>query len=242
MVKLNFNHASLYMRNFVLKKLLSFLSLLLLSTQFAHAQPELMGYAEFMPAQYTSNFKKGVQSALVGSALMDNEKINVKLFFNQKAGVIGKYAGSQWIKVGASMKGKLGSEPVDISLIQLYDPETKLKMYEIGVQDKRIKQFVWNSLPKLLPLGELLEVGSFTEKDNDDKLVNMGTMSYILTRIANGFEFCQINSGKDLETGMNELAEDCDQFSLDKKHTGFRAKVKFGEDIEILVSGKSVLR
>ena len=142
MVKLNFNHASLYMRNFVLKKLLSFLSLLLLSTQFAHAQPELMGYAEFMPAQYTSNFKKGVQSALVGSALMDNEKINVKLFFNQKAGVIGKYAGSQWIKVGASMKGKLGSEPVDISLIQLYDPETKLKMYEIGVHIADVSYYV----------------------------------------------------------------------------------------------------
>ena len=242
MVKLNFNHAILYMRNFVLKKLLSFLSLFLLSSQFAYAQPELMGYAEFMPAHYTSNFKKGVQSTLTFGVLIDNEKINVKLFFNQKAGVIGKYAGSQWIKVGTSLKGKIGSESVDILLIQLYDPETKLKIYEIDVKDKKTKQFVWNSLPKLLPSGELLEVGSFTEKDNDGKIINMGTMSFRLVRITNGFEFCNIDSGKDLETGMNELVEDCDQFSLDKKHTGFRGKVKLGEDTEILVSGKSVLR
>ena len=164
------------------------------------------------------------------------------MLFTQKAGIVVKFAGKQWIKVDISGKVKLGLESVNVSLIQLYDPETKLKMYEIDVKDKMTKQFVWNSLPKLLPLGELLEVGSFTEKDNDGKLINMGKMSYKLVRIKNGFEFCQIDSGKDLETGENELVEDCDQFSLDKKLTGFRIKVKLGENTELFASGKSVLR
>jgi hypothetical protein len=230
------------MRNFILKMSLGFLSLLLFFSQLASAQSELMAYADFMPDRYTSNFKKGVQSKLVGSGLIDNEKVSVNMSFIQKAGIVGKFAGRQWIKVGVSGNAKVGSESADISLTELYDPETKLKMYEIDVKDKKTKQFVWNSLPKLLPLGELLEAGSFTEKDNDGKLIKIGKISYKLVRIANGFEFCHIHSGKDLETGMNEFVEDCDQFSIDKKHTGFRAKVNLGEDAELLVSGKSVLR
>jgi hypothetical protein len=242
MVKLNVMNLQLSMRNFIFKKHLGFLPILLLFSQFAPAQSDLMGYAEFMPDRYTSNFKKGVQSTLFGSVLIDNEKISVKMLFNQKTGVVSKFAGKQWIKVGISGKAKFGSESVDVSLIQLYDPETKLKMYEIDVKDMKTKQFVWNSLPKLLPLGELLEVGSFAEKDNDGKLINMGKMSYKLARIENGFEFCQIDSGKDLETGESELIEDCDQFSLDKKLTGLSVKVKLGKDTEVFVSGKSVLR
>ena len=230
------------MRIFTFKKLLVFLSLLLLFSKFTSAQSDLMGYVEFMPDQYTSNFKKGVRSKIIGSALIDNNKISVNMLFTQKAGIVVKFADKQWIKVDISQKVKLGLESVNVSLIQLYDPETKLKMYEIDVKDKMTKQFVWNSLPKLLPLGELLEVGSFTEKDNDGKLINMGKMSYKLVRIKNGFEFCQIDSGKDLETGENELVEDCDQFSLDKKLTGFRIKVKLGENTELFASGKSVLR
>jgi len=224
------------------RKHISFLYLFLLFSQFASAQSELMDYAEFMPDRYTSNFKKGVQSKFVGSGLIDNEKVSVSGSFIQKTGVVGKFAGKQWIKVGISGKAKFGSESGDVSLIQLYDPETKLKMYEIDVKDKKTTQFVWNSLQKLLPLGELLEVGSFTEKDNDSKLIKMGKISYKLVRIEKGFEFCEIDSGKDLETGESELIEICDQFSLDKKLTGFRVKLKIGEDNEFLISGKSVLR
>jgi len=243
MVGLNFIHASLYMRNFVLKKLFSFLSLLLLSSQFAYAQPELMGYAEFMPDRYTSNFKKGVQSKLVGSGLIDNEKVIVEMLFIQKAGIVGEFAGRQWIKVGVSLNGKIGSVSEDVSITQLYDPETKLKIYEIDVKDKKTTQFVWNSLPKLLPLGELLEAGSYTEKDNNGKLINTGKILYRLVRITNGFEFCEVDSSKDLKTGINVLVEACDQFSLDKQHTGFKVKFKLvGEDFEFLASGKSVLR
>ena len=242
MGEINFNNSSFNMRIFTLKKPLVFLSLLLLFSQFTSAQSDLMGYAEFMPDQYTSNFKKGVRWKIIGSGQIDNKKISVDMLITQKAGIVGKFAGKQWIKVGISVKTKFGSESVDVSLIQLYDLETKLKMYEIDVKNKMTKQFIWNSLPKLLSLGELLEVGSFTEKDNDGKLINMGKMSYKLVRIENGFEFCQIDSGKDLETGENEFVEDCDQFSLNKKLTGSRIKVKLGENTEFFVSGKSVLR
>ena len=93
-----------------------------------------------------------------------------------------------------------------------------------------------------MTLGELLEVGSFTEKGNSGKLIGIGNMSYKLVRLENGFEFCQIDSGKDLETGDNELVEDCEQFSPDKKLIGSSVKVKLGEGTEFFVSGKSFIR
>jgi hypothetical protein len=228
--------------NIMSKNLIGFVALLLFFSKFAYAQPDLMGYAEFLPDRYTSNFKKGVQSKLIGTATIEKQKMAVEMLLSQEAGNVSKYDGKKWMQIKSSGSAKLGSESVNVSLVQYYDLKTKLKIYEIDVDEEKTTQYEWRSIPKNLRFGDLVEVGSYKEKDKSGKLVGIGIVSYRLTQITNGYEFCQIESGKDLESDEHEIVEDCDQFTQDKKLTGQRVKVKIGKDTEIEVSGKSILR
>ena len=110
-----------YKRNWYFKTRLSFIALLLCFFQFAYAQSELIDYAEFLPDRYTSNFKRGFKATLIGSGTIDKEKISVNMSITQDAGVVGSFAGKQWVKVNSSGKAKLGSESANISMLQLYD-------------------------------------------------------------------------------------------------------------------------
>ena len=224
------------------KNLIGFLALLMFFPKFAYAQPDLIGYAEFLPDRYTANFKKGVQSKLTGTAIIEKQKMVVEMSLSQEAGSVSKYDGKQWIQVKSSGSAKLGSESVNVSLIQYYDLKTKLKIYEINVDEEKTTKYEWRSIPKYLRFGDLVEVGSYKEKDKSGKLVGIGIMSYRLVQQTNGYEFCQIESGKDLESDEHEIVEDCDQFTQDKKLTGQRVKVKISKDSEIEASGKSILR
>jgi hypothetical protein len=228
--------------NIMSKNLIGFVALLLFFSKFAYAQTDRMSFAEFLPDRYTANFKKGVESKLIGTAVIEKKKMAAEMLLSQDAGSVSKYDGKQWMQIKSSGSAKLGSESVNVSLVQYYDLNTKLKIYEVNVDEEKTTQYEWRSIPKYLRFGDLVEVGSYKEKDKSGKLVGIGIMSYRLVQITNGYEFCQIESGKDLESDEHEVVEDCDQFTQDKKLSGQRLKVKIGKDSEIEASGKSILR
>jgi hypothetical protein len=45
-----------------------------------------------------------------------------------------------------------------------------------------------------------------------------------------------------LETGESEVIEECDLFSVNKKLTGARSKVKIGDSTDLMIVGKSTLK
>jgi hypothetical protein len=91
-------------------------------------------------------------------------------------------------------------------------------------------------------LGQAVEVGSYKETNNKDKLISTAKISYLITKIKNGYEFCEIENIQNLETGESEVIEECDLFSVNKKLTGARSKVKIGDNTDLMIVGKSTLK
>ena len=124
----------------------------------------------------------------------------------------------------------------------MYDLKSKLKTYELLLEEETAKKYEWKNIPSLLTLGQAVEAGSYTETNNEGKVISTAKISYLITKIKNGYEFCEIENAQNLETGEAEILEDCDLFSDSKKLTGSRSKVKIGDGTDFLLLGKSVLK
>lgn len=208
----------------------------------AYSQTEKIKYSDFLPLAYTSNFKKSVQTNFDGVGKVDGEKISTNFLTKQDAGVLSSFKNKQWTKVKISANGLYGDASFNVTLVHLYDLKSKLKTYEIFVEDETTKKYEWKIIPTLLTLGQAVEVGGYKETNNKDKLIATANISYLITKIKSGYEFCEIENIQNLETGESEVIEECDLFSNEKKLIGARSKVKIGNSAEFLVVGKSTLK
>ena len=183
-----------------------------------------------------------MHSNLDGAGKVDGEKISLNFRIKQDVGEVSTYKKKQWIKVKISADGLFGDSAFNLTLVHLYDLKSKLKMYEIIVEDETVKKFEWKTIPSLLTSGQAIEVGSYTETNKEGKVISTSKISYLVKKIKNGYEFCEIENIKNLETGESEIIEDCDLFSDAKKLTGSRSKVKIGDGTDFFLLGKSVLK
>jgi hypothetical protein len=224
------------------KKVAFYIALFFFIVPVSYSQTEKIKYSDFLPFNYTSNFKKSVNSNLDGSGKVDGEKISLNFRIKQDVGEVSTFKKKQWIKVTISADGLFGDAAFNLTLVHLYDLKSKLKMYEIIIDDETVKKFEWNTIPSLLTSGQAIEAGSYTETNKEGKVISNAKISYLVKKIKNGYEFCEIENIKNLETGEAEVIEDCDLFSDDKKLIGSRSKVKIGEGTDFLLLGKSVLK
>jgi hypothetical protein len=208
----------------------------------AYSQTEKIKLSDFLPLAYTSNFKKSVQTNFEGVGKVDGEKISANFLAKQDVGVFSNFKNTQWIKVNISANGIFNDASFIFTLVHFYDLKSKLKMYEISVDDETVKKFEWKTIPVFLTLGQAVEVGSYKETNNKDKLISTAKISYLITKIKNGYEFCEIENIQNLETGESEVIEECDLFSVNKKLTGARSKVKIGDNTDLMIVGKSTLK
>lgn len=209
----------------------------------SYSQTEKIRYSDFLPLNYTANFKKSVHTNFEGTGKVDGEEISISLRLKQEVGVLSKFKNKQWTKVKTSVDGLAGDAAVNETLVALYDLKSKLQIYEIYVEDESVKKFEWNKIPSYLTLGQAVDAGSYTETDKDGKVISNAKISFLITKIKNGYEFCQIEYINNLETSESGTSEGCDLFSISKELTGSRAKAKIGANIELsVVAGKIIIK
>ena len=225
----------------------------------SYSQTEKIRYSDFLPLNYTANFKKSVHTNFEGTGKVDGEEISISLRLKQEVGVLSKFKNKQWTKVKTSVDGLAGDAAVNETLVALYDLKSKLQIYEISlvsghlikqdgtdeiyVEDESVKKFEWNKIPSYLTLGQAVDAGSYTETDKDGKVISNAKISFLITKIKNGYEFCQIEYINNLETSESGTSEGCDLFSISKELTGSREKAKIGANIELsVVAGKIIIK
>ena len=209
----------------------------------SYPQTEKIRYSDFLPLNYTANFKKSVHTNFEGTGKVDGEEISISIRLKQEVGVLSKFKNKQWTKVKTSVDGLAGDAAVNETLVALYDLKSKLQIYEIYVEDESVKKFEWNKIPSYLTLGQAVDAGSYTETDKDGKVVSNAKISFLITKIKNGYEFCQIEYINNLETSESGTSESCDLFSISKELTGSRVKAKIGANIELsVVAGKIIIK
>lgn len=209
----------------------------------SYSQTEKIRYSDFLPLNYTANFKKSVHTNFEGTGKVDGEEISISLRLKQEVGVLSKFKNKQWTKVKTSVDGLAGDAAVNETLVALYDLKSKLQIYEIYVEDESVKKFEWNKIPSYLTLGQAVDAGSYTETDKDGKVISNAKISFLITKIKNGYEFCQIEYINNLETSESGTSEGCDLFSISKELTGSREKAKIGANIELsVVAGKIIIK
>ena len=208
----------------------------------SYSQTEKIRYSDFLPLNYTANFKKSVHTNLEGIGKVDGEEISISFRIQQEVGVLSKFKNKQWTKVKISADALYGDAAVNLTLVHLYDLKSKLKTYEILVEDESVTKFEWNKIPSYLTLGQAVDAGSYTETNKDGKVISNAKISFLITKIKNGYEFCQIEYINNLETSESGTSEDCDLFSISKELTGSRSKVKIGANTEFSFAGKITIK
>jgi hypothetical protein len=209
----------------------------------SYPQTEKIRYSDFLPLNYTANFKKSVHTNFEGTGKVDGEEISISIRLKQEVGVLSKFKNKQWTKVKTSGDLLAGDAAVNETIVALYDLKSKLQIYEIYVEDESVKKFEWNKIPSYLTLGQAVDAGSYTETDKDGKVVSNAKISFLITKIKNGYEFCQIEYINKLETSESGTSESCDLFSISKELTGSRVKAKIGANIELsVVAGKIIIK
>jgi hypothetical protein len=209
----------------------------------SYPQTEKIRYSDFLPLNYTANFKKSVHTNFEGTGKVDGEEISISIRLKQEVGVLSKFKNKQWTKVKTSVDGLAGDAAVNETLVALYDLKSKLQIYEIYVEDESVKKFEWNKIPSYLTLGQAVDAGSYTETDKDGKVISNAKILFLITKIKNGYEFCQIEYINNLETSESGTSEGCDLFSISKELTGSREKAKIGANIELsVVAGKIIIK
>jgi hypothetical protein len=189
---------------------------------------EMIEIAPFRVAGYTNGFTKGFDVSVEMRMMEAGQVTRFMMTIRQLPGKPTKRLGNDWLGVPLSGSVVLEREKIDVSSLDLYDSYTLQLQHSIDLSDDSMSSYQWANVPTSMRLGQRLKVGTVTEKDSSGKTLSSGDIDFVLSKFGDGFEFCTIETVKNIESKELEMTKDYDRFDSSKRIVGTSIEVKLG--------------
>lgn len=143
-----------------------------------------------------------------------------------------------WIGVLNTADIILGNEKVSASMLDLYDTKTKLLTYSIDMDGEEVTKYEWKNLPNSMKPSQVSKIGKTKKTSSKGKLISTSEISYKLSLIPQGYEFCTIEEEIELESKEKSITTDCDVFDSQKKIVGSNINIIIGNQYVLKGRGK----
>jgi hypothetical protein len=202
-----------------------------------HADP-LPDISLFQVASYTNGFSRGfdlkVDMQISDSGQVTKAVMNIQ----QGTGQPTKRFGQEWIGVPLTGSMVIQKEKIEVRILDLYDPKTKQLQHSIDLSDVTVTSYQWVNIPKSMQPGQKVKVGSVIQTDQAGKPISSGDVEFSLAKVASGFEFCKIETTRNIETKELDMTRDCDQFDSRKNIIGSAFELRLGTQSVASGAGK----
>jgi hypothetical protein len=220
------------------KILLNFFSLILLTFASNLCAATQIDITPFYFSNYSNNFSSKFRF-IFDLEIHDKETIyNGTILVNINNGKPINLFGKDWISVLYESETIANNEKVSLKMMDLYDLKTKNIAFTIDLNDDEITKYDWLKQPKLMKPGESVTVGKSIKRSTDKKIISSSEISYRLSVIPQGFEFCTIDKEIHLASKDNSVISDCDLFDKQKKLIGNRLEIKTNNRLTLKGAGK----
>lgn len=209
-----------------LQKLIRVISLVLLMfTNNLYASNQI-DITPFYYSNYSNNFSLKFKYTFDVELHQKDLKNIGKILLNISEGKTINQFGKEWIGVSNESQMIVNDEKIILRMVDLYDIKTKFISFTIDLDDNEITKYEWSKKPKFMKSGESLVVGRSTKRSSDQKLISSSEISYRLSVLPQGYEFCTIDKETELATKEKSVTFDCDLFDKQKKLIGNRLEVQ----------------
>jgi hypothetical protein len=201
---------------------------------------EMIEIAPFRVSGYTKGFTKGFDVSVEMKMMEAGQIAKATMTIQQLPGKPTKKLGGDWIGVPLAGSMMIEKEKLDVRFLDLYEPTTLQLKHSIDLSDESMSSYEWTSVPRSMRLGQKLKVGTVTEKDSSGKTLSSGDVEFILSKFNDGFEFCTLETVKNIESKEQEITKDCDRFDSNKRIVSTSIEVKLGP--QSITSGTGKIR